>query len=103
MSGTPIVSEWHLVSFRVPIVSLFHCIFHIFSMVIGATGQAEVRRSVDDSQASQGSVEGMFCLWVLSSDRSNWKQLDGIKMDGGKTETDEDEDADGHKRPCCIY
>src|SRR5882724_6526373 len=71
MSGTPIVSEWHHVSFRVPIVCLFHHIFHIFSKVPSATGQAKVMRSVDDSQVSQGSAKCMFCPWVLSSDGSN--------------------------------
>jgi len=101
MSGTPIISKWHLVSFRVPIVCLFHHIFHIFSTVLSAIGQAEVVRSIDDSQASQGSAEGMFCPWVLGSDRSN--QMEAKWMDRSKTEMDEDDDANGHKRPCHIY
>jgi len=49
--------------------------------VISATGQAEVTRSVDDSQDSWESAKGVFCLQVVSSDRSN---LDGSKMDGGR-------------------
>src|SRR5882724_4406187 len=69
-----IFHEWHLVSFRVPIVYLFHCILLISSTMKGATGQAEVMRSMDHSQASWGSAKGVFCPWVLSSDRSN---LDG--------------------------
>jgi len=84
-----------------PIVCLFHHIFHILSTVLSATGQAEVVRSIDDSQASQGSAEGMFCTWVLSSDRGN--QMEAKWMDRSKTEMDEDEDANGHKRPCHIY
>jgi len=42
-----IVSKWHLVSFRVPIVCPFHCIFHIDECRSG-----KAARSVDDSQAS---------------------------------------------------
>jgi len=79
MSGTSIVSEWYLVSFRIPIVCLFHCILHISSTVISATGRAEVVQSMGDSQASWGSAKGMPCPQVVSLDRSN---LDGSKMDG---------------------
>ena len=101
ISLNTIFHEWHLVSFRVPIVALFHHILHISSTVISATGWAKVMRSVDDSQASWGSAEDMFCLQVLSLDGSNW--MEAKWMDRGKSEMDEDKDANGHKRPCCIY
>src|SRR5882724_7821219 len=101
MSGTSIVSRWHLVSFRVPIVCLFCHILHISSTVISATVWAEVAKFVDDSHASQGSAEGMLCLWVVSLDGSN---LDRSKMDGWmQTMMDENEDVIGHREPCCIY
>ena len=79
MSGTSIVSKWHLVSFRVLIVCLFHHISPHFLHSNEATGQAKVVRSVDDSQSSQRSAKGMLCLWVMGLDRSN---LDGSKMGG---------------------
>src|SRR5882724_2180122 len=45
ISLNTIFHKWHLVSFRVPIVSLFHHIFHISSTVNSATSQAEVTKS----------------------------------------------------------
>ena len=80
MSGTSIVSRWHLVSFRVPIVSLFHHILHISSTVISATVQAEVAKTVDDSHGDQQRVcfvhgwsAQMEAIWM----EAKW-------MDGGK-------------------
>src|SRR5882724_2676677 len=100
MSGTFIVSEWHLVSFRVPIVCPSTTFPHISSTVISATGQPEVTRSMDDSQSSCESAKGVFCQQVVSLDRSN---LDGSKMDGQRqTATDESKDAIGHRRLCHI-
>src|SRR5882724_3969523 len=55
MSGASIVSKWNLVSFRVPIVCPFHHIFHSDK----CHRWAEVTRSMDDSQATQESAEGM--------------------------------------------
>jgi len=49
---------------------------HISSMVMSATGWAEVARSVDDRQDSWGSAEGVLCPQVVSLDGSN---LDGSK------------------------
>ena len=66
-----IFHEWHLVSFRILIVCLFHHILHISSMMMSATGWDKVMRSMDDRQASWGSAKGMLCLWVVSSDGSN--------------------------------
>ena len=49
ISLNTVFHEWHLVSFRIPIVSLFYCILHLPSPVIGATNQAKVMRCMDDS------------------------------------------------------
>ena len=58
MSGTSIVSKWHLVPFWIPIVSLFYCIFHLLSIVIETTIQAEIVRCMDDGQALWKSPKG---------------------------------------------
>jgi len=59
------------------IVSLFHGILHIASTVIGATGRAEVARSMDDNQASWESAEGVLC----AGGQLGWKQY-GRKQNG---------------------
>ena len=66
MSGTSIVSEWHIVSFRIPIGSLFCHILHISSTIIGAKSQAEVVRCMDDSQAFM-EISQRCCLLRVSA------------------------------------
>jgi len=70
MSGTSIVSKWHLVSFRVLIVTLFHHILHISSAVIvlnAGLGALEALGSdVLGVQDSTGYFQGSlgFGLWL---------------------------------------
>ena len=75
MSGTSIVSKWHLVSFRIPVVTLFYHILHLPSTMTGTTNQAGFMKHMDDSQALWKSAEDV-CLWVAS--------LDGSKLDGSR-------------------
>jgi len=88
------------VSFRVPIVALFHCILHISSTMIGATGWAEVTRHLDDSRSSWESAKGV----LSTGGQLRWKQS-GQKQNGWMevTVTDESKDANDHKRLCHIY
>ena len=69
--------------------------------MISATGQAKVVRSVNDIQASLESAENVFvCGW------SAWTEaiwMEAKWMDGGKTATDESDNATGCRRPCYIY
>src|SRR5882724_9937960 len=75
MDGTFIVPKWHLVFFNIPIVCPSTTFLHISSIEIGATGQAEVARSMDYSQSSCKSAKGVFCPWVVSSDGGKQLQM----------------------------
>jgi len=65
--------EVALVSFRVPIVSLFHYILHISSTVISATGWAKVVRHMDDSQASWKLLSVTSECTALLSQKSGFR------------------------------
>ena len=76
----PLLSLSGTLSPLVSLLSVFTTTFlHIFFHNDESTGQAELMRSMEDSQAVQGSAEGVLCLQAVSLDGSN---PDGSKMDG---------------------
>ena len=62
------------------IVHLFHCIFHVPSTVMSATGQAEVVRSMDDSQGHALSTVGGSDGTNPDRNKSRRKQMDRWKI-----------------------
>jgi len=76
-----------------------HCIFHIFSTVISATGWAAVARSIGDGQALWDQLRVCFFCGALTQmeEQMEAKWMMEVNYDN------ESEDAIGCRNPCHIY